>query len=115
MAPDSHLIDFIACFNRQAYFEAHDVLEELWLKTSGEKRDFYKGLIQTAAVFLKLQQDKPAPAMRLALRAASHLEKHRPMCEQVDVDVVLNWLQDVARGRNILAEGAPPRLGLIDP
>lgn len=87
----------------------------MWLKTSGEKRDCYKGLIQTAAVFLKLQQDKPAPAGRLALRAASHLEKHRPMCEQVDVDVVLNWLQDVARGRNVLVEGAPPRLELIDP
>ena len=115
MATDSHLIDFIACFNRQAYYEAHDVLEELWLKTSGENRDFYKGLIQTAAVFLKLQQSKPDPAVRLALRAASHLKKHRPMCEQVDVDVVLNWLQDVARGRNILAEGAPPRLELIDP
>ena len=115
MAPDSHLIDFIACFNRQAYFEAHDVLEELWLKTSGEKRDFYKGLIQTAAVFLKLQQDKPAPAVRLALRAVCHLERYRPMCEQVDVEVVLNWLQDVVRGRNGLTEGAPPRLGLIDP
>ena len=115
MASDSHLTDFIACFNRQAYFEAHDVLEELWLKTSGEKRDFYKGLIQTAAVFLKLQQDKPAPAMRLALQAASHLEKYRPMFEQVDVDIVLNWLQDVARGRNALAEDAPPRLELIGP
>ena len=114
VAPDSHLIDFIACFNRQAYYEAHDVLEELWLKTSGERRDFYRGLIQTAAVFLKLQQGKPDPAMRLALRATSHLEKHRPMCEQVYVDEVLGWLRDVGRGRNVLAEGAPPRLELLD-
>jgi predicted metal-dependent hydrolase len=114
VASDSHLIDFIACFNRQAYYEAHDVLEELWLKTSGENRDFYKGLIQTAAVLLKLQQGKPDPAARLAQRAASHLEKHRPMCECVNVDEVLGWLQDVVRGRNILAEGAPPRLELLD-
>ena len=114
MVLDLHLIDFIECFNRQAYYEAHDVLEELWLKTSGERRNFYKGLIQTAAAFLKLQQGKPDPASGLARRAASHLEKHRPMCERVNVDEVLDWLQDVVRGRNVLAEGPPPKLELPD-
>jgi predicted metal-dependent hydrolase len=107
------LIGFTRCFNQQAYFEAHDVLEELWLKTHGDRRDFYKGMIQTAAVFLKLQQDKPAAAGRLAERAASHLEKYRPVCEQVNVNEVLDWLCDVRRGRNIVAEGVPPRLELL--
>lgn len=106
------MLGFIECFNRQKYFEAHDVLEELWLKTQGEHRDFYKGLIQTAAVFLKLEQGKPDPAARLAQRAASHLEKYRPVCEQVDVDEVLNWLYGILRGQNVIAEGAPPRLEL---
>jgi len=108
------LTGFIECFNRQAYFEAHDVLEELWLKTHGEHRDFYKGLIQTAAVFLKLQQGKPDPAARLAQRAASHLEKYRPTCEQVNVDEVLDWLYAVVGGQNVVAEGAPPQLELRD-
>jgi predicted metal-dependent hydrolase len=114
VAAAPQLIAFIRCFNQQEYFEAHDVLEELWLKIADDRRDFYKGLIQTAAVFLKLQQDKPAPAGRLAERAASHLEKYRPVCEQVNVDEVLDWLRDVRRGRNIVAEGAPPRLELLD-
>jgi len=105
---------FIERFNSQAYFEAHEVLEELWLKTQGDHRDFYKGLIQTAAVFLKLEQGKPDPAARLAQRAASHLEKYRPICEQVNVDEVLNWLYDVVRGQNVISEGAPPRLELLD-
>jgi uncharacterized protein len=110
---DSHLIEFIDCFNRQAYFEAHDVLEELWLVTEGERRDFYKGLIQTAAVFLKLQQAKPDPAARLAHRAAAHLEKYRPVCDQVNVNEILEWLHDIRLGRNTVAEGAPPRLELL--
>jgi predicted metal-dependent hydrolase len=114
VAVDAHLIRFIDCFNRQAYFEAHDVLEELWLVTQDERRDFYKGLIQTAAVFLKLQQAKPDPAGRLAQRAAGHLEKFRPVCEQLNVDEILDWLRDVGRGRNIVADGAPPRLELLD-
>jgi hypothetical protein len=110
---EPQLTEFIRCFNQQAYYEAHDVLEELWLKTRGEPRDFYKGLIQTAAVFLKLQQGKPDPAARLALRAAAHLEKYRPVCEDVDVELVLDWLRDVGCGRNAVAEGAPPRLELL--
>jgi len=61
-----------------------------------------------------LEQGKPDPAARLALRAASHLEKYRPVCEQVDVDEVLDWLYGVGRGQNIVAEGAPPRLELLD-
>jgi hypothetical protein len=112
--PDPHLTGFLECFNRQEYFEAHEVLEELWLKTTGERRDFYKGLIQTAAVFVKLQQGKPEPAARLAARAASHLVKYPPLCEHVCVVTVLGWLQDVGRGRNLLAEGNPPQLELVE-
>ena len=114
MATDPHLTGFIERFNRQAYFEAHDVLEELWLKTTGDHRDFYQGLIQTAAVFLKLQQGKPEPAMRLAQRAASHLEKYPPLCERLSVENVLGWLHDVGRGRDLVAEGNPPQLELAD-
>jgi predicted metal-dependent hydrolase len=114
VATDPHLTGFIDCFNRQAYYEAHDVLEELWLKTTDDRRDFYKGLIQTAAVFLKLQQGKPDPAARLALRAASHLGKYPALCEHVRVETVLGWLQDVERGRDLVAEGNPPQLELVD-
>ena len=110
MTRDSHLAEFVKCFNRQAFFEAHDVLEEFWLVTRGERRDFYKGLIQTAVALLKLQQGKPAPASTLARRAVSHLEKYSPVCEGVDVELVLGWLHDVIRGRNILREDIPLRL-----
>lgn len=105
-------MDFFRCFNEQQYFEAHEVLEGLWQEIDGDPRDFYQGLIQTAAVFLKLQQNKPQPAARLAERASSHLENYRPSCEGLDVNSVLDMLQDVRGGRNLLAEGRPPRLEL---
>ncbi|HEV2233594.1 MAG TPA: DUF309 domain-containing protein, partial [Terriglobia bacterium] len=38
-------------FNSQKYFETHEVLEEVWLKTVGEKKIFLHGLIQIAAAF----------------------------------------------------------------
>ena len=88
------------------------------MKTNGELRDFYKGLIQTAAVFLKLQQGKTrAGSSCLAQRAASHLQKYPPRCECISVERVLSWLDaDVVRGRNlvVISEGNPPHLEFLD-
>jgi hypothetical protein len=75
---DPHYAAYFSCFNRQLYYEAHDVLEELWLTEGkdGPNHAFYKGLIQAAGAFvhLKLHHAKPhhpvhgqrlAPASRL--------------------------------------------------
>lgn len=87
-------LGYFECFNNQHYYEAHDVLEHLWLMDGREAPDFnfYKGLIQLAGGFvhLKLHYFAPehpkhgrrlAPAKRLFLRALEHLipygEHHR--------------------------------------
>ncbi|HUK82742.1 MAG TPA: DUF309 domain-containing protein [Verrucomicrobiae bacterium] len=107
---DPRYVSFFEQFNRQHYFEAHEVLEELWHTTHHERRDFYKGLIQTAAVFLKLKQGQLAPAARLAGRALSVLEPYEPRCEGLDVRTATALLREVVRGRNLLAKGSPPHL-----
>ena len=107
---DSRYAAFFVRFNGQQYFEAHEALEDLWRATQDDRRDFYKGLIQTAAVFLKLKQDKLAPAGRLARRAPSILQRYEPRCEGLDVRRVTDLLRDVLQGRNPLAQGAPPHV-----
>lgn len=47
---------FFQCFNEQRYYEAHDVLEDLWLERRDENYAFYKGLIQVAGAFVHLQK-----------------------------------------------------------
>ena len=77
---DPCYLGYFECFNTQNYYEAHDVLEHLWLKDGRSAPDyaFYKGLIQLAGGFvhLKLQHANPthpkhgkrlAPARRLFL------------------------------------------------
>lgn len=39
---------FVQLFNEAKYFESHEILEELWRKSSGKKKRFYQGLIQAA-------------------------------------------------------------------
>jgi predicted metal-dependent hydrolase len=101
---------YFTCFNRQEFFEAHEVLEELWLITRDRRRDFYKGLIQTAAAFLKWQQAKPGPAERLARRAAALLQPYAPMCEGLRVQAALDLLDQLPHRVT-----QPPRLELEPP
>jgi hypothetical protein len=87
---DPCYLGYFECFNTQCYYEAHDVLEQLWLKEGRAAPDyaFYQGLIQLAGGFvhLKLQRAHPdhpkyakrlAPARRLFLRAAENLLAYR--------------------------------------
>lgn len=59
---EAHYLGYFKCFNAQLYYEAHDVLEELWLGDKhGPQGNFFKGLIQVAGGFvhLKLQREFP--------------------------------------------------------
>ena len=46
----------IGCFNRQEFFDCHEVLEEVWLAEPPEEKPFYQGLIQVAAAFHHYQR-----------------------------------------------------------
>ncbi len=67
---DPHYVGFFVCFNRGQYYEAHDVLEHLWLRTDDDHGAFFKGLIQVAGAFVHLQKqflrpDHPKDGRRL--------------------------------------------------
>src|SRR5881296_24366 len=67
---------FFRCWNEQRYYEAHDVLEQLWLKTDADDGDFFKGLIQASGAFVHLQKRLSAFAPRhhgLDVGALCHL------------------------------------------
>lgn len=63
---DPHYLGFFRCFNAAKYYEAHDVLEALWLRDrrSGDAR-YFQGLIQLAGAFVHLQKGRLKPAYRL--------------------------------------------------
>lgn len=52
---------YFRCFNEGRYYEAHDVLEHLWLGGRDENWAFYKGLIQIAGAFVHLQKQSLRP------------------------------------------------------
>jgi predicted metal-dependent hydrolase len=56
------LCAFVALFNEGSYYEAHDVLEHLWLRCTDERRSFLQALIQLAGAFVHFQKHRLHPA-----------------------------------------------------
>src|SRR5207244_13031115 len=78
---------FFHCWNEKRYYEAHDVLEQLWLQTKSRDADYFKGLIQAAGALVHLQKrfEHPshAPPSRRsppAVRLFHLTVKYRSIC-----------------------------------
>ena len=81
-----YLVAFVGCFNRQLFYEAHEVLEELWLPNrQGLDGPFYKGLIQLAGAFVHVQKKRSGPAAALLSLAQSNLRNYPSSHHGLDV------------------------------
>lgn len=100
---DPHYAGWFACFNRGDYYEAHDVLEALWLRERGLENDrFYKGLIQLAGAFVHLRKERLRPADALFRLAETNLRGYAPRHECLDLggvlDLIASWRAGLAEG-----------------
>src|SRR5277367_4224270 len=95
---DPHYSGYFELFNQQKFYEAHDVLEHIWLKDKhGVNGNFYKGLIQLAGAFVHLQKNRLRPSAALFKLAQANLGQFPTFHEQLDLAGVLvliqNWLK----------------------
>jgi hypothetical protein len=106
---DPSYVAWFERFNACEYYEAHEVLETLWLRTSGSDRDFFKGLIQVAGAFVHLRKQLESPpdaadstrlrpASRLFLRGTEHLAPYAPVHLRLDVAALCAFCESLARG-----------------
>ena len=86
---DPRVTEFIRLFNDQEFFEAHDVLEELWQEFSGPDRPFYQGLIQVAVALEHLRRGNTKGARGVLSSARRHLEPFLPVHRGFDVETLL--------------------------
>lgn len=89
----AHYAGYFKCFDAGLYYEAHDVLEELWLGSRAGDYFFYKGLIQLAGAFVHLQKNRLRPADKLFQLAHRNLKPFRPTHAGLHVDGVLSLIQ----------------------
>jgi len=95
---------YFRCWNEQLYYEAHDVLEQVWLNTDTADDDFFKGLIQAAGAFVHLQKNfehpthakhsrRLRPAVKLFELAERNLANFTPRHHALDVAALLDLLR----------------------
>jgi predicted metal-dependent hydrolase len=119
---NANYLGYFECFNRQLFYEAHDVLEELWLRDKQSANySFYKGLIQYAGAFVHLQKNRLRPAAALFKLAQTNVAKYPASHEQLDTANLLatikNWLERLEASDyslNPLTPNSAPRLHLIE-
>ncbi|MCI0540343.1 MAG: DUF309 domain-containing protein [Verrucomicrobiales bacterium] len=118
---NANYLGYFECFNRGLFFEAHDVLEELWLADKqSPNHGFYKGLIQLAGAFVHLQKNRLKPSAALFTLARSNLEKYPSVHEHLDVKhllgLIAKWLGRLESSKfaiNPLSATPPPQLALL--
>src|SRR5580658_177490 len=117
---DPHYTGYFELFNVQKFYEAHDVLEHIWLKDrQGSNGAYYKGLIQLAGAFVHLQKQRLKPAAALFKLARSNIEKYPHQHEHLNLTTALNligtWLHDLEAANfesNPLSHRHAPKLDL---
>jgi len=115
-----HYTGYFELFNQQKFFEAHDVLEHIWLPDKhGPNGAFYKGLIQLAGAFVHLQKNRPQPAGALFKLALANLEKYPQVHEHLNLKIIgaliRQWLAGLERtdfSGNLLTAANAPMLKL---
>jgi predicted metal-dependent hydrolase len=118
---DPRYAGYFALFNEQKFYEAHDILEDLWLPDrQGANGNFYKGLIQLAGAFVHLQKNRLRPSAALFKLAQANLAQFPTFHEQLDLAsvqaLIQKWLKLLESTNflvNPLKPGHHPQLGII--
>ncbi len=110
MAPDLHFDETrfwrgIRLFNERAFFDAHEVLEDVWREAPEQDRAFLQGLIQIAVALHHHSRGNLVGAASLLARGQKNLSPYGDAYGEVDL---AKLRRDIEHWRDALAHQQPP-------
>ncbi|MBM2822501.1 MAG: hypothetical protein HW413_1247 [Thermoleophilia bacterium] len=93
----------IELIRAEAYFEAHEELEDDWREAPEPERDFLQGLVHVAVAWYHADRGNRPGCERQLEKAERRLSAYSPQHRGVDIDVLL---EDVARARELVESGS---------
>jgi len=95
---DRRFEEGVKLFNREEFFDAHEVWEDLWHEYRETDRTFLQGLIQAAAGLYHAQCGNERGAISQISKAIAKLTQYVPKHWSVDTDGLIRslheWLED---------------------
>ncbi|HAV75766.1 MAG TPA: hypothetical protein DCX53_00265 [Anaerolineae bacterium] len=93
-------------FNAGEYFEAHEALEDAWIAENGDAKNLYRGILQTAVVYLHITRRNYNGAVKVYDRSIKWLNGLPQMCKGIhlgelrrNVDKVMKEIQKLGEER----------------
>jgi hypothetical protein len=111
-SPSGALLQAFGEFNRGDWFECHETLEDLWVGSEGEMRDFYQGLLQIAVALHHWQGGNFKGSILLLTSGADKLRHVRPVCQRIETATLVSAAD---RFREELTALGPERMRELDP
>jgi len=65
----------IKSFNEADYYQAHELLEEIWIELDGDEKKYFQAFIQLVVVLHLIQADRLIGAQKVFLRAQNNLSR----------------------------------------
>lgn len=90
---DAKVAEGVRLFNSQKFFEAHEALEEVWVKTKGREKIFLHGLIQVAAAFHHHSRGNTEGFRSLLEKGLRKLYEFENVVEGIDLQDLRGQLQ----------------------
>jgi uncharacterized protein len=102
---DSHrLAEGIRLFNRAEFFEAHEVLEDVWRAAPTAEKKFLQGLIQAAVAFHHHSTGNVTGTRSLLKRAQRNLSTYPDEFKGIHLEALL---ESLGRWQEALENGQP--------
>lgn len=111
-SPPGQLLQGIREFNSGEWFECHETVEDLWIGSEGEIRNFYQGIIQIAVALHHWRNGNYGGALNLLAGGSAYLARVSEACQWIDVAALIS---DAARMRIALEELGIERMAELDP
>jgi predicted metal-dependent hydrolase len=83
----------IDLFNAGRFYEAHEVLEDVWRESIGQRKQFLQGLVQLAVGFHHYTTDNVIGAQSVLKRGISNLAVYPDECEGINIRALRDHVQ----------------------
>lgn len=80
-------------FNEGKFFEAHEILEDVWRHERGPPKNFYRGLINLGVGYAHWRKGKAKAATSVLTAARELLEPYAPAYDGVEVTPLLKQIE----------------------